>query len=239
MGLVVNCGKTKICIFHRYDQPTIQVRVADNIVKSKKSVNVLGVTFDSKLTWAEHISNTISKSNKALHAIRMIKFFFTRSELKILLNAHYFSTLYYNSEIWLTPFLHAGPKQQLLSASANAIRLCMKQENYYISFKNIHVNFGKSTPKQMALYKISLQLYKTFNSNDHGTDWLEFSNQIISSGRQTVFNIHRSNNYTIGLNMLANKFTCITNKIKLDYCNLSYSAYKHRMKIIFLPFECI
>ncbi len=47
-GLVVNCGKTEICIFHRCDQPTIQVRVAHNIAKSKKSMNVLGVTFDSK-----------------------------------------------------------------------------------------------------------------------------------------------------------------------------------------------
>jgi hypothetical protein len=48
-GLVVNSSKTDICLFHRYDQPEVQVRILGSMVKSNKSINVLGVTFDCKL----------------------------------------------------------------------------------------------------------------------------------------------------------------------------------------------
>jgi hypothetical protein len=157
--------------------------------------------------------------------------------MKVLLNTYYFSTLYFNSEIWLTPYLHTGPKQQLFSASANAIKTCINHPNSHISFDNIHLQAKKSTPSQIALYKISLLLYKNFNASYHSKDWLEFSNQIIMTGRQTVFNIHKSNNYNIGLNILSNKLFCLNNKIKLDYLNLPFSSYKYKMMILFLPFE--
>ena len=50
-GLVVNESKTKVCLFHGNDQPLIQIRLQDVLITSKKSMNVLGVIFDSKLTW--------------------------------------------------------------------------------------------------------------------------------------------------------------------------------------------
>ena len=238
-GLLVNSSKTELCLFHRNDQQIVTVSISGAQVKSKKSMNVLGVTFDCKLNWKEHVANVIKKSNKTLYAIRIIKLFFNKSELKILLNSYYFSVLYYNSEIWLTPFLHSGPKQQLLSASANAIRSCLNYPTKFISFECIHKDFKKSTPEQFALYKISLLLYKTFNNAIADTDWLEFSNQIICTSRQTTFDIHKSSNFKIGNTILSNKFSCITRKIELDHLNLPYPSYKFKMKNVFLPYECL
>jgi hypothetical protein len=91
----------------------------------------------------------------------MIRQFFKPAELKVLLNSYYFSVLYYNSEIWLTPFLQSSPKQQLLSASSNAVRSCLNYPNNFISSKSLHKKFKKSTPDQMVLYQTSLLLYKT------------------------------------------------------------------------------
>ena len=65
-GLVVNSNKTELCLFHRNDQPEIQVRITDTFVKSKKSMNVLGVNFNCKLDWNIHVALTIKKSNAAL-----------------------------------------------------------------------------------------------------------------------------------------------------------------------------
>jgi hypothetical protein len=48
-GLVVNSSKTELCLFHRNDQPVIEIRVCNDPMKCQKSMNVLGVTFDSKL----------------------------------------------------------------------------------------------------------------------------------------------------------------------------------------------
>ena len=72
-GLKVNESKTEVCLFHRKGQLPITITLQNQTIRSKKSMNVLGVIFDSKLNWNEHIANCIKKSNKALHAIRLIK----------------------------------------------------------------------------------------------------------------------------------------------------------------------
>ena len=39
-------------------------------------MNVLGVVFDSKLTWSEQVAHAMKKSNKSLCALRKLNFFF-------------------------------------------------------------------------------------------------------------------------------------------------------------------
>ena len=75
-GLVVNESKTEICLFHMNDQPQITVMLQGSAIFSKNSMNVLGVTFDSKLNWGIHVANAIGKAKKAMYALRMIKRFF-------------------------------------------------------------------------------------------------------------------------------------------------------------------
>ena len=48
-GLTVNEAKTEVCLFYARDHPVINLRVNCIQVRSKKSMNVLGVEFDSKL----------------------------------------------------------------------------------------------------------------------------------------------------------------------------------------------
>ena len=120
-GLVVNEGKTEICLFHRNDQPLIEIRLLGAIITSKKAMNVLGVTFDSKLNWDLHVTVTISKAKRKIYALKMLKKFFRPNEMRILLDSYFYSTLYYNSVIWLTPNLSSQSKQNLLSVSANAL----------------------------------------------------------------------------------------------------------------------
>ena len=49
-----------------------------------------------------------------------------------------------------------------------------------------------------------------------------------------IHNVQK-NNYKIGLNIIMNRFNAISNIIELNLFNLSYPAYKHEMKNIFLP----
>ena len=72
-GLVVNEKKTELCLFHRNDSQLVSVRINDQTVYSKKSMNVLGVVFDCKLSWSEHVAHAIKKSNKSLCALRFLK----------------------------------------------------------------------------------------------------------------------------------------------------------------------
>jgi hypothetical protein len=157
--------------------------------------------FDCKLNWPEHVAYAIKKSNKTLYALRMKKKF-KLIKLKILLNSYYYPVLYYNAEIWLMPFLHTGPRQQLLLVSANAIRYCLNYPNPCISFQTLHSKFKESTPDQISLYKISLLLFKIFNGTSFDSNWVDLNLQIISTSRESKFDIHRSANFKIGNNIL-------------------------------------
>ncbi len=50
-GLKVNQNKTVACLFYKRDVAQISVRVGDERITSKNSINVLGIVFDSKLKW--------------------------------------------------------------------------------------------------------------------------------------------------------------------------------------------
>ena len=68
-GLKLNEEKTEMCLFSKNDVATITVPLGQSVVKSSATINVLGVTFDSKLRWSTHINKAIGKANKALNAI--------------------------------------------------------------------------------------------------------------------------------------------------------------------------
>ena len=54
-GLKLNEEKTELCLFSRKDAAPIIVPIGQSLIKSSDSINVLGVTFDSKLCWSTHI----------------------------------------------------------------------------------------------------------------------------------------------------------------------------------------
>ena len=147
-------------IFHRNDQPLIEVKIQNVKIKSKKSMNVLGVIFDSKLNWNLQVASSISKAKKKLFALRVLKRFFLPNQMRVLLDLQFYSVLYNNAVIWLTPDLNAQMRQNLLSISANALRTCLRRDCFDISFENLHRTCKKSTPKQIALYLSSLKLHK-------------------------------------------------------------------------------
>ena len=120
-GLVVNESKTEACLFHTQDQPQVEFSLQGIRIKTKKSINVLGVVFDSKLNWQLHVATAITKAKKALFALRLLKKYFSPPEMRLLLDSNFYSILYYNAVIWLTPNLKSESKQSLLSVSAERL----------------------------------------------------------------------------------------------------------------------
>ena len=158
-GLVVNESKTEVCLFHKNDQRKIKIKVFGTEIASKNFINVLGITFDSKMNWSIQVANAISKAKKSLYALRQIRPYFSNKQMRTLLDSYFYSTLYYNASVWLTPDLSSALKHDLLTASALALRSCLMSNEYNISFINVHKINNKCTPNQIMLYQISLSLY--------------------------------------------------------------------------------
>ena len=234
-GLMVNESKTEVCLFHRNDQPVLHLNVSGVIVLSKKSMNVLGVTFDCKLNWSEHVANTIRKSNKSLRAIKLIAKYFDKESLKTILAANFYSILYYNSEIWLTDNLSKVSKNHLLSASALALSICRKYNEEPTSYLKMHLKYLQPTPDNMVLYKSAMQLFKLFNTHEPKVEWIHLNFQIITGSRQSTFEVIRAFNYKIGNNILTNKLAVLNKKISLDWLNKSFLNFKWLCKHKFFP----
>ena len=110
-------------------------------------MNVLGIHFDSKLNWQTHAQIAITKSRKALQAIKIIRKHFTKKELHSLTVSNYYSILFYNSEIWLLPSLTFNTNKIVLSASATPLKLCYPAYNNMISYDRLHSTLKRATPK--------------------------------------------------------------------------------------------
>ena len=158
--------------------------------------------------------------------------------MRTLLDANFYSILYYNAVIWLTPSLSCELKQNLLSISANALRMCLRHDGFDISFENIHRVHKKSTPLQLMLYHQAIQLHKTINHPNFPNcfEHITVANQTICTSRQLKFKILRTNTRKIGMNMTANKIYCISNQIGFDLLNLSFVHFKKLAKIQFLKY---
>ena len=176
------------------------------------SMNVLGVEFDSKLNWSKHISSHVSNANRALHAIEMIRKYFSQTEILILFTANFYSILYYNSEIWQLPTLKPELKQLLLWPNGILCRYSQILQ--------------KSLPSQITTYKHAILLYKFYNEKYPETDWIELNfNQILTS-RQTTFRTSKSNTFKIGNNKLSSRLSILNGKINLQDLNMSLDSLK-------------
>ena len=236
-GLKVNVSKTEMRLFHRSQLKIINVNINNIIVKSTPHINVLGVTFDSKLQWTEQVANSIKKANKALLAINLIAKYFNNNEIKNLLTSNFFSVLYYNSEIWHLPKLAPYLKNLLLSISAKALKLCTPSYTQEMSNVKLHELNIRATPEQFCNYKHSLLLHTLYNFETPKIEWITLNFNQAFNQRERTFIIYDTSNYKVGkTNSLANRLTCLNKKIPLDWLNHDKVKYKLLCKQKFIPY---
>ena len=156
--------------------------------------------------------------------------------MRTLLDSNFYSILYYNAVIWLTPTLRSDLKHNLLAASAVALRSCIKNMGFEISFVKLHKINKKCTPEQIMLYQLSLKLHKLLNEHDNilSFELVSVMDQMVCTGRQLNFKIMRNFNTKIGLNTTANKLYPLNELISFDRLNLTFVNFKKLAKIQFL-----
>ena len=225
-----------MCLFHRSDIRAINITINNVTIRSTPQINVLGVIFDSKLQWTAHVSKTIKKSNSNLQAIKIISKYFNPDELKTLITSNFYSTLYYNSEIWHLPNLKPYLKNLLMSASAKALKICTPTYNLAMSYNTIHAINNRATPDQFCTYKHALLLYNLYNKQQPPLEWIAINFNQNTNSRNKTFQIYNNSNYKIGRdNKISNRLICINSKIPFDWLNKEWNHYKTLCKNQFLP----
>ena len=75
-----------------------------------------------------------------------------------------------------------------------------------ISFVTLHYQSARATPNQMLKYKLSIQLYKTFNNQQPPLEWAVLNWNICTNRRQTLFETIYISFIRIANNFLSNRF---------------------------------
>ena len=153
---------------------------------------------------------------------------------KGLLTTNYYSILYYNTEIWNLQTLSPLLKQKLLSASANAIKICLSKLPQNTSYDKIHSLAKRGTPSQMSNYKHAIQPFKFYNSNSMTDDSIFLNLQQNFNGWNEHFQIFNVSNYKVGQNLMVNRFLPLNNKIEYSWFNGSFESYKIKCKKLLL-----
>jgi hypothetical protein len=127
-------------------------------------------------------------------------------------------------------------KQNLLTASANALKMCLHYPRTRILHQNLHKLSNRATPSMYCDYKSALQLYKLFNENTPQNEWIHLNLDIINTSRQQFFEIRLNYQLRIGKKALCNKLNHLNGKISLDWLNLPFESFKFKCKNKFLTF---
>jgi len=142
-------------VFHRYETSRSEIRVGNTVITSKSTMKVLGIHFDSRMSWDIQVDNAILNSRKSLHALRLVRTFFTDKEMIKSVTANVFSKMYYGSQVWLLPNLKEKLFTKMFSHSGRILKIIDKDS----SFRMLHKKYNRSTPKIFALYQTSLNFY--------------------------------------------------------------------------------
>ena len=111
-------------------------------------------------------------------------------------------------------------------------------DGFDVSFEKLHVTHKKCTPSQIMHYQLAISLHKTLSNCEGDLDFetITLLDQLVCTGRQINFQIHRQCNVKIGFNTTANKFYPLNNRINLITLNMNFYRFKKAAKIIFLKY---
>jgi hypothetical protein len=233
-GLKVNEAKTEMCVFHRNKNERVEIELCGHKIKNKTNINILGILFDSQLNWTDHVNIAVAEANQRLFALKIIKPYFTKTELMTLLTSLFFSSLYYGSEVWHLPSLSADLKRKLKRSSANALKICIDKTTPFTTYTEIHTLAKRSPPPNYCLYKHSILLYKLFKDCTPSLEHLHLNFQLVDNDRSEFPSFIKNDNYKIGSNILINRFAVLNGLIKKDWLNLSLDSFKVKCKQLFL-----
>ena len=143
--------------------------------------------------------------------------------------------LFMSQYIWIFDWenIWASLKQQLLSCSSEALKLCGRL-GWTISFERLHSLHKRANLMSMMRYKHSLELYKLYNGSNDRKDWIDLNFQQNFNNRNNFINVFENSRLKVGRNLLVNKIRCINGLINKDWMNLSLNSYKAKCKDIFL-----
>ena len=168
------------------------------MVKTGNTMDVLGIKFDSRLKWNEHVDMEIKGANVSLYGIRIIRKYFTPKETRNMITAIFYSKLYYAAEVWHFQGLARILHKKLKYASANALKLCTPGVTAFITHTEIHRMVERALLEKMCLYRHAVMMFKVFNNMFCENEFIQLNFQLYDNERCPKFRFTKNQRYDVG-----------------------------------------
>ena len=80
---------------------TVKIKIGNFDITNSKSEKLLGVKFDHKLSFDDHISELCKKASRKIHALSRVASYMNISKRRILMNAFFKSQFSYCPLVWM------------------------------------------------------------------------------------------------------------------------------------------
>ena len=218
-------------VFHRarHKQYNIHIEINKVPIEQVKHTKFLGVIFDDRLEWSNHITYINTKIAKGVGIICREKKYFNTSALINLYNAFVFPYLIYCVEIWCNALsIHI---QSLVKLQNKIVRIITSS---YHTTEQLYNNTGILPFKILVTHRIGLLMYKL----SHGNVPKPIQNLYKSNNNvHTHFTRHAHHFHTMRGNnefiyrTFAFQSVLIWNKLLQNInIHVSYTRFKHILK---------
>jgi len=220
LGMVVNAAKTELMIMQG---EKITVPTNNGALPCLSEMKVLGVLFDDRLSWVPQL-NKVCKSCQSLKpSLHYLNKRLSRDSLKKVISSHYFSRLYYGSEIWF-PCLNKKYQKKVSSMHYWALRLLLFDFKRTLSRPRIDFLTKRGSPYQLVNFKIAKTLINVSNNAAPFNLFHELLAHAVTERRAEFkprfIDMSRSR---IGRQSFANRVAHAANKLNFDWCGISLS----------------
>ena len=154
----LNADKCKLLISNKENDLSIDIE--GETILCEKSVKLLGVKIDNKLTFTEHISSICKKVSLKLHALARVSHFMDHNKLRLLLKAFIESQFSYCSLIWM--FHSRQLNNRINNLHERALRLVYN--DHVSSFQLLLVRDKSFSIHERNLQKLAIEMYKVKNN---------------------------------------------------------------------------
>lgn len=158
-GMVCNVSKTEVLYFEK--EKTIVLDIDNIKISSTSIMKVLGLQFDSMMSWETQVSNTIAKTTKLLPELKFLRNHLNVNQMKQVTTSYLFSVLFYGSEIWYHKQLAFHLKQKVKSIHYKALRMIFGRN---LTREEIDKISGRATPDEWSDFCLGKPLINVVQS---------------------------------------------------------------------------
>jgi len=229
VGMVVNPKKTEV-MFMKTDKK-ISLCYEGNEIESTHQMRVLGVWFDHKLEWSYHVARVKRSCRSLIPALRMLRKKLKDAELSQVITSHYYSRLYYGSEIWFN-CLNFRLKKSISSIHFFPQRLLVRDYKNCLSKKRLSELTKRAPPSEYNNFKLAKILILICNNCEPFSLFHELISSSTTEQRKPYqprfFDSSRSK---VGRQSLPNRVTHVANQLTFDWLPNLMSKDLTRIKL--------